>query len=209
MNMGYGKVYPRLFTGSLSGDSDAQLVMTYAIANAGADHEVEFNLKVMAACFGPKITIPDIEAAIQRLCDPHPDSTSPKEEGRCLLPKGPRVYFLVNHEQHRDRGVDPERVRAQKAAWAKKHRQQAGAPNSSGAAPVASSSHLPLETPKPAGPPGTIFWKGIFRTQQEIEELETKIAETHLKMSAIERQKKADQEKRDRGESVPGPIMYV
>lgn len=158
MNGGFGKIFPRLFTGSLMGDGQAQLVMAYAIANAGADHEVELNPGIMAACFGPMMDISDIAGAIKRLASPHEQSSSKAEEGRCIVPRGPNIYFLVNHEQHRDGRADPERLRAQKAAWARKNRgsresKPAPSPSTVTSEYGISSPKTPARLTAPTAPP--------------------------------------------------------
>ncbi len=95
----YGKIFSSMFKGSLYGKGwGPLLVMSYAVANATPDKEfgmvVDLNPKEMADKFGEDED--DVRAAIQLLCDPDPESTTPDEDGRRLVKLGAFQYRLVN-----------------------------------------------------------------------------------------------------------------
>ena len=81
----FGKVFASMFTGSMCGaGSHVFAVMTYVIANMQPNRErveyVRLNSKFLATVIGEEES--RIQAAIDFLCSPDPQSNSPGEKGR-------------------------------------------------------------------------------------------------------------------------------
>ena len=95
----YGKFFASTFTGSMmASGADVFSVWAYVIANAYKSH-VELNPKLLAAMIGA--TPERMQAAIDTLCSPDPDSRSKECEGRRLVKEGEYQYFVPNHEKYR------------------------------------------------------------------------------------------------------------
>lgn len=120
----FGKIFASMFQGSLYGKGwGPQLVMSYVIAHGQPDRElgmvVELNPKLLANTFGEDLK--SVEAAIDFLCQPDPESRTPEEGGRRLIKLGQFDYKVVNGAKYRairDLEMRREQVRAAMA----KHR---------------------------------------------------------------------------------------
>lgn len=100
----YGKLFGSMFEGSLYGKGwGPLLVMSYAIANGVPDREVgmqvDLNPKALADKFGESEK--DVREAIEFLCQPDPETTSPEEGGRRLIKIGTFAYKIVNGLKYR------------------------------------------------------------------------------------------------------------
>lgn len=95
----YGRIFESLYRGSMIGSGSVVFaVWPYVIANMRADKEVgaqvDLNPRLLAAIIGEEEAA--IEAAIEKLCSPDPQSTSKEEEGRRLVRVGQFAYRVVN-----------------------------------------------------------------------------------------------------------------
>jgi len=78
--------------------TDVFAVWGYVIAHA-VDSSVELNPKLLSSVLGAS---PDrIEAAIEFLCSPDPQSRNPEHEGKRLVRKGPFQFHVVSHQHYR------------------------------------------------------------------------------------------------------------
>ena len=108
-----------MFEGSLYGKGwGPLLVMSYAIANGIPDKDVgmqvDLNPKAMADKFGEDEG--EVKRAIEFLCQPDPDTTSPEEDGRRLVRIGSFAYRIVNGAKYRAiRDAEKRREQVRKA----------------------------------------------------------------------------------------------
>ena len=98
----YGKIFQRMYQGSMVGaGSHVFSVWGYCIANADPEsHTVDLNPVLLSTIIGESVE--RIEAAIEFLCSPDPNSHNDEHEGRRLLNTGGFEYFLVSHKIYRD-----------------------------------------------------------------------------------------------------------
>jgi len=100
----FGKLFASLYTGSMFGAGPVPFaLMPYIIATARPDSkvgaQVELNPKLLAAIIGAPES--EIQAGIDYLCSPDPDSRSTEEGGRRLVKLGPFDYRVVNYAKYR------------------------------------------------------------------------------------------------------------
>jgi len=112
-NVGYGKAFPEMFTGSMMGAGGTVFaVWTYAITNARKTHHVELNPRLLASLIGePEGAIRD---AITYLSSPDPNSRSKEHQGKRIIKTGQFEYFIVNHKHWSDIRTDEERREAKR-----------------------------------------------------------------------------------------------
>lgn len=104
----FGKFFASTFTGSMMGAGPAVFaVWSYVIANTEVDGFVELNPKLLAAIIGAPIE--EMQAAIDKLCAPDPNSRNPEEEGRRLVKEGTFRYRVVSHAIYRALRNEEER----------------------------------------------------------------------------------------------------
>ncbi len=125
----YGKIFSSMFEGSLYGKGWGPfLVMAYAIANGVPDKEVgmqvDLNPKSLADKFGEKEE--DVRKAIDFLCRPDPDTTTPEEEGRRLVKIGSFAYKVVNGMRYRAIRDEETRREQVRQAMARMRAKKAG-----------------------------------------------------------------------------------
>lgn len=98
--MAYGKIFESLFTGSMVGSgSTVFAVWAYVIASTRPPGIIEIHPKLLATVIGcPQA---EVEAAVELLCSPDPDSRTHDHDGRRLLPEGRFCYSVVNWERYR------------------------------------------------------------------------------------------------------------
>lgn len=107
----YGKVFQSLFYGSLSGQSDAQLVFVCLIAHADQDGNAELHPAPIGALTG--IGIDRARAALSMLSSPDPDSRRTDEDGKRILEIGAGCWHIVNYQHYRAlRDQDQRRAQA-------------------------------------------------------------------------------------------------
>lgn len=92
----YGKHFEKMYTGSLLGaGAEVFALMGYVISHQKPpDFTVEVNPKLVCVMLGEPEE--EIEAALEFLCAPDPNSRSHKEEGRRLVRVGQYLYRVVN-----------------------------------------------------------------------------------------------------------------
>lgn len=97
----YGKIFDRVFTGSMYGSGPVVFaVWAYVIANTEPPGVVELNQKLLAACIGTSTE--DIKAAIDYLMQPDSDSQNTDEDGRRIVHLAGLMYRVVSFEKYRD-----------------------------------------------------------------------------------------------------------
>lgn len=103
----FGKFFATTFTGSMMGSgTDVFAVWGYVIANA-QHSQIELNPKLLAAVLGS--TPEAMQAAIDVLCAPDPNSRTGEHNGMRLLREGQFAYHVVNHEKYRALRNDDDR----------------------------------------------------------------------------------------------------
>lgn len=122
----YGKLFSSMFEGSLYGKGwGPLLVMSYVIANGVPDREigmlVELNPKALADKFGESEA--EVLKAIDFLCSPDLESTSPAEDGRRLIKLGTFSYRVVNGAKYRAIRDEEERRKQVREAM-QRHREK-------------------------------------------------------------------------------------
>lgn len=95
----YGRIFSSMFTGSMVGKgSPVFALMSYVIAHMRGDKEVgaqvDLNIPLLAFTIGEKPEV--IQSAIDYLCSPDHNTTTPGEEGRRLVKVGTFAYRVVN-----------------------------------------------------------------------------------------------------------------
>ncbi len=97
----FGKVFRSLWQGSLCGKADEQLVFVYLLANADSDGNAEMVQTIIAHQTG--LPLDRVMAAIDNLMATDPQSRSPEQEGRRLLPLGDRNWGwqITNYPKYR------------------------------------------------------------------------------------------------------------
>ena len=96
----FGKWFASTYTGSMLGaGSDVFAVWSWVIANAGPKGHLEINPALLAAMIGEPVE--RIQAAIDFLLTPDPNSRSSEEEGRRIVHEGACSYRVVNHAKYR------------------------------------------------------------------------------------------------------------
>jgi len=96
----FGKWFASTYTGSMLGaGSDVFAVWSWVIANAGPKGHLEINPALLAAMIGEPVE--RIQAAIDFLLAPDPNSRSSEEEGRRIVHEGAFSYRVVNHAKYR------------------------------------------------------------------------------------------------------------
>lgn len=116
----FGKFFASTFTGSMFGaGTDVFALWGYVIAHT-VDSTVELNPPLVAAILGT--TPVQIQAAIEKLCEPDPHSRNPELEGRRLVKEGQFQYRVTSHHIYRDirntedkRAYNRDRQRAHRA----------------------------------------------------------------------------------------------
>ena len=123
----YGKIYARLYDGSMYGKGSlAFAVMGYVISHQYPSSRekdavmfVELNTAKLADTLGEKEE--DVRKTIKFLCSPDADSRSKEEGGRRLVEEEPFKYRVVNGRYYRDL-ADEERRRLQNVVAQRVHR---------------------------------------------------------------------------------------
>jgi len=124
--MTYGKIFAKLYRGSMVGAGiEVFALMPYIITEGMPDKVhggyIEMNPVLIAAIFG---TTPErIEKAIEYLCSPDPDTTTPGDDGRRLVKLGPFSYRIVNYAHYKAIRNEEER-REQNRVAQEKFRQK-------------------------------------------------------------------------------------
>jgi hypothetical protein len=120
----YGKIFESLWTGSLVGRSDEQLVFVFLICHADPDGNVEVHPSVIGSLTG--LGQDRARKAIAALERPDPESRTPAEDGRRLAPLDGRGWgwSVVNYGKYRAMRDEEERRRQTREAtarWRTKH----------------------------------------------------------------------------------------
>lgn len=115
----FGKVFRCLWQGSLCGKADEQLVFVYMLAHADSGGQVEMVQSIISQQTG--LPLDRVEAAIAALMAPDPESRTPDQEGRRLLPLGERSWGweIVNYAKYRHMRDENARKEQTKRAVAK------------------------------------------------------------------------------------------
>lgn len=124
---GYGRLFEAMYKGSMIGAGVAVFaVWPYVIANMRGHPEhgalVELNPQLLAFIFGG-CEEELIQAAIERLCEPDPNSRTKKEEGRRLVRMGQFLYRVVNGAEYLAIRKDEANRQAHREAQAR-HREK-------------------------------------------------------------------------------------
>ncbi len=101
----YGKIFSTLFTGSMRGQTNNQLVFIYLIANCTSDGVCDFLPQVIADATG--LPLDDVMESIKCLENPDLMSRTTQDEGRRLRlidPERPWGWQIINHEHYRKEG---------------------------------------------------------------------------------------------------------
>ena len=91
--MAYGKLFESLYTGSMVGAGpEVFAVWAYCIANSKPPGVVEINPVLLGAAIGMKPE--EVEAVLEKLCEPDPKSRSKEDEGRRLVREGEFLFRM-------------------------------------------------------------------------------------------------------------------
>ena len=117
---GFGKVFAGLYEGSMLGAGVHVFALwPYCISRSDAHGRVEVNPRLAAVILG--CSIPEVEAALDYLLRPDPESRSKEEDGRRLVRVGQFAYRIVNYMKYRDIR-DAESRREYQREWVKEKR---------------------------------------------------------------------------------------
>ena len=123
----YGKLFASLYQGTLRGCADEILVFTNLIAHADPTGLVDKHWRAISEECG--IDVDRVKAAIARLEAPDPESRSPEENGRRLMPIDEHRAWgwrIVNHAKYRAIRDEEDRRRQNREAqerWRNRHKQ--------------------------------------------------------------------------------------
>jgi hypothetical protein len=122
----YAKIFASLYQGTLRGCADPILVFTNLLAHCDSSGVVDMHPRAISDETG--ISVERVQAAIQMLESPDPDSRSAAEEGRRIIRlDGHRTWGwrVVNHGKYRAiRSEDDRREQNRKAQKAWRERQK-------------------------------------------------------------------------------------
>ena len=107
---GYSKLFSSIVTSSIWGENDKTLRVWLAmLALTDASGVVEGSIPGFAHV--ARVTIPEMEAAVECLTSPDPYSRTPDHEGRRIevVPGG---WLILNYQAYRDRGQTKDGSRA-------------------------------------------------------------------------------------------------
>lgn len=116
----YGKIFASLYQGTLRGNAHAILVFTNMIACSDRMGNVDKHPRAIADEVG--LTVDEVRAAIAFLEAPDPESRTPTEDGRRLLPLEPGRSWgwrIVTHAKYRAMVREDERREQWRAAQAR------------------------------------------------------------------------------------------
>lgn len=116
----YGKIFSKIYTGTLYGHWEAIVTFQQMIVLADADGIVDMTPQAM--CAATSIPIEIIEKGIKKLSEPDEYSRTPGEDGRrivCIDEHRPWGWQIVNHSKYKklrdaDEVREQNRVRAQR-----------------------------------------------------------------------------------------------
>jgi len=107
---GYAKLFSCIVTSSVWCQDSATLRVWIAmLAMKNKQGDVEGSIPGFASL--ARVTIEEMRRAVEILSSPDPDSRTPDEEGRRILPI-PGGWHVVNHVKYRDMGQSQEGSRA-------------------------------------------------------------------------------------------------
>lgn len=150
----YGKLFKKLYTGSMVGKGFAVFsLMPYVISHMEPDKEGEefvvLNPEILATTFGA--TEKEVQKAIEFLCAPDPKTDTEGNEGRRLMPRSRYLFWVVNGKFYR-RIQDEEDRREKAAARQQKHRDKKlarGTNKNAGLPLIGEETHVRNGTPDP------------------------------------------------------------
>jgi hypothetical protein len=145
----FGKIFASLWTGSMCGKADAQLVFVYILANADADGMFDQTPEVIATLTG--LSLEQVEAALALLTAPDPRSRSKAEEGRRLLLVDPARgwgWFIVNYAKYREMRDEEQRREQNRLATRRWREKQSGSPMLTAAHGRSPVSNVSIGEPK-------------------------------------------------------------
>jgi len=136
----YGKAFASMYTGSMVGAGPTVFaVWGYVIANT-VKSRIEINPTLLAAILGT--TPADVQAALDKLQAPDPDSRSGAHDGRRLLKEGAFLYFVPTHEHYRKIATEDDRREYLRVKQAERRsRQHPSTPVNSRQQPSTMSTH--------------------------------------------------------------------
>ena len=112
----YGKIFDRVFTGSMYGSGPVVFaVWAYVIANTEPPGVIELNPRLLAACIGTSTE--DIKAALDYLTSPDDDSQNTAEQGRRLVQISGLMYQVVSFDKYRKLQSAEDRREYHRAYW--------------------------------------------------------------------------------------------
>ncbi len=139
--MAYGKIFESLYTGSMVGSGiNVFALWAYVIASAKPPGTIELNPKILATVFG--CTIDEVRDAIEKLCQPDPESRTKDFEGRRLIPEGQFLYAVPTWEKYNSlRNEIERREQNREAAQRYRSRQRRHADEDDASSTSAQSAH--------------------------------------------------------------------
>lgn len=152
----YGKIFSKIYTGTLYGHWEAIVTFQQMIVLADADGIVD--MTPQAICAATSIPIEIIEKGIKKLSEPDEYSRTPGEDGRrivCIDEHRPWGWQIVNHAKYKNLR-DASEVREQNRIRAKRFRDKRNAASRGVTHDNAESRHTYTDTDtknKNASPP--------------------------------------------------------
>lgn len=115
----YGKIFERVFTGSMYGSGPVVFATwAYVIANADPPGVVELNPRLLAGCIGTSTE--EIRAALDFLCKPDAESQNEDENGCRLVHMGGHLFRVVSFEKYRKLQSAEDRRAYHREYWHKR-----------------------------------------------------------------------------------------
>ena len=151
--MAYGKIFESLYTGSMVGSGiNVFALWAYVIASAKPPGTIELNPKILATVFGCDIA--EVNDAIEKLCQPDPDSRTKDFDGRRLIPEGQFLYAVPTWEKYNSlRNEIERREQNREAAQRYRSRQRRHADDDDASPTSAQSAHTVCVSSSPCTSP--------------------------------------------------------
>ncbi len=219
----YGKIFASLFTGSMRGKGDLQLVFTYMISTCSEDGICDFTPQCIADATGKPL--PLIETCISELEDVDEMSRTTTDDGRRIIKidsKRPWGWRIVNYALYRGIATreamkEAERLRKREYREFKKTQCPGLVPDKTGHSAYASSD---LNSSLKGDARGSLnsdfdqFWLAYPKHQAKSAAMKAWIKSTSRPtldciLRAIELQKDSDQWKKEGGQFIPMPATWI
>ncbi len=220
---GFTKLFGSIITSSVWSEDDKTRIMWITmLATSDAKGHVSGSIPGMADI--ARMTLPQAEKAIKKLCDPDPYSRSPDKQGaRLTIADG--GWYITNYMRYRnerDKEKRREQNRKSQETYRGKQKNKQNKPKSAQAEAEAealkdnrSNAHVSDDTPSNNGELFDRFWTeyprkvGKVKCRQIWARLKPSAELAEKIVAAVKAYKRTDQWQKDNGEFIPHPATWL